>query len=178
MHNIDRLIYVAPEFYSELSVSDRHLVARLIGKIVHAREDHKPVNVMLLGPGRWGTTTPWLGVPINFSDISTVSVLCEIVAMREGLVPEVSLGTHLFGEMVEMDMLYVALFPEKEGNALNDNFFMSNRNRLTDLVPGSEKWADGVKVIDAADIAKGMTIKLNANTLNQKVVCYIEGASQ
>ena len=33
MHDIDRLIYVLPEFYSELSVSDRHLVARLIGPI-------------------------------------------------------------------------------------------------------------------------------------------------
>ncbi|MBT3201503.1 MAG: pyruvate, phosphate dikinase, partial [Phycisphaerales bacterium] len=84
MHDIDRFIYVTPAFYSELSVSDRHLVASLIGKIVHAKEETKPENVMLLGPGRWGTTTPWLGVPINFSDISTVSVLCEIVAMREG----------------------------------------------------------------------------------------------
>jgi pyruvate,water dikinase len=174
MLNVDRFIYVVPAFYSELSVSDRHLVARLISKIVHAEEDHKPENVMLLGPGRWGTTTPWLGVPINFSDISTVSVLCEIVAMREGLVPDVSLGTHLFGEMVEMDMLYIALFPEKDGNSLNEEFFSASRNRLTDLVPGSDKWADGVRVIDAADIGNGVTIKLNANTLDQKVVCYIE----
>jgi pyruvate, water dikinase len=175
MHDIDRLIYVLPEFYSELSVSDRHLVASLIGKIVHAKEDAKPENVMLLGPGRWGTTTPWLGVPIRFSDISTVSVLCEIVAMREGLVPEVSLGTHLFGEMVEMDMLYMALFPQEEGNTLNAEFFTSNPNRLCDLVPGSEKWADGVKVIDAASVRGGVEIKLNANTLNQKIVCYIDG---
>jgi len=175
MHNIDRLIYVAPEFYSELSVSDRHLMANMIGKIVHAKEETGPENIMLLGPGRWGTTTPWLGVPINFSDISTVSVLCEIVAMREGLVPEVSLGTHLFGEMVEMDMLYMALFPDKEGNALNEAFFASNPNRLCDLVPGSERWADGVKVIDAADVDGGATIKLNANTLTQKIVCYVDG---
>jgi pyruvate, water dikinase len=176
MLNVDRFIYVKPSFYSELSVSDRHLVARLIGKIVHAEEDSKPENVMLLGPGRWGTTTPWLGVPIRFSDISTVAVLCEIVAMREGLVPDVSLGTHLFGEMVEMDMLYVALFPEKEGNSLNDDFFANNKNRLCDLVPGSEKWANGVRVIDASDA--GVTIKLNANTLDQKVVCYKDNTAE
>jgi pyruvate,water dikinase len=96
------------------------------------------------------------------------------VAMREGLVPDVSLGTHLFGEMVEMDMLYVALFPEKDGNSLNEEFFSASRNRLTDLVPGSDKWSDGVRVIDAADIGNGVTIKLNANTIDQKVVCYIE----
>ena len=171
---LDRLIYVVPAVYSELSVSDRYHVARLIGKVVHAEEQQKPENIMLLGPGRWGTTTPWLGVPINFADISTVSVLCEIVAMREGLVPDVSLGTHLFGEMVEMDMLYVALFPEKDGNSLNDDFFTTARNRLTDLVPDADKWVDCVRVIDTADIDGGVTIKLNANTLDQKVVCYID----
>jgi pyruvate, water dikinase len=171
--NVDRLIYVVPAVYSELSVSDRYQVARLIGKLVHADEEQKPENIMLLGPGRWGTTTPWLGVPINFSDISTVSVLCEIVAMREGLVPEVSLGTHLFGEMVEMDMLYLALFPEKEGNWLDDDFFATARNRLTDLVPDADKWVEGVRVVDAADIDAD-AIKLNANTLDQKAVCYIE----
>ncbi|MCP4374611.1 MAG: pyruvate, phosphate dikinase [bacterium] len=170
---VDRLIYVVPAVYSELSVSDRYQVARLIGKLVHVKEQQKPENVMLLGPGRWGTTTPWLGVPINFSDISTVSVLCEIVAMREGLVPEVSLGTHLFGEMVEMDMLYLALFPEKEGNLLNDEFFATARNRLVDLVPDAGKWVEGVKVVDASDI-DAAAIKLNANTLAQKAVCYIE----
>ena len=171
---LDRLIYVVPAVYSELSVSDRYQAARLIGKLVHAEEVRKPENVMLLGPGRWGTTTPWLGVPINFADISGVSVLCEIVAMREGLVPDVSLGTHLFGEMVEMDMLYVALFPEKDGNSLNGDFFSTARNRLTDLVSDAGKWVEGVRVIDAADIGGGVTIKLNANTLDQKVVCYID----
>jgi len=169
---IDRFIYVAPEVYSELTVSERYQVARLIGRVVHAETEQ--INVMLLGPGRWGTTTPWLGVPINFADISTVSVLCEIVAMREGLVPDVSLGTHLFGEMVEMDMLYVALFPEKDGNVLNESFFADNTNRVTDLVPGSEKWVQCVRVVDAADAS----IKLNANTLNQKVVCYVEAEGQ
>jgi len=172
--NVDRLIYVEPAVYSELSLSDRHQVARLIGKLVHTAEERKPENVMLLGPGRWGTTTPWLGVPVNFSDISGVSVLCEIVAMREGLVPEVSLGTHLFGEMVEMNILYLALFPEKEGNLLNEHFFYTQRNRLTDLVPGAEKWIQGVRVIDAVDIDGGGIIKLNANTLDQKTVCYID----
>ncbi len=175
---VDRLIYVVPEVYSEMSVSDRYGVARLIGDLVHVREEPKPENVMLLGPGRWGTTTPWLGVPIHFSDISTVAVLCEIVAMREGLVPEVSLGTHLFGEMVEMDMLYLALFPEKEGNLLNDYFLATARNRLTDLLPGAQQWAACVRVINAADLAGGRTITLNANTLSQKAVCYIESPNR
>ena len=54
---------------------------------------------------------PMLGVPVSFSEIDTVAVLCEIVAMRENLVPDVSLGTHFFNDLVEMDMLYFAVDP-------------------------------------------------------------------
>ena len=70
-------------------------------------------TIMLLGPGRWGTSSPSLGIPVSFVDINRVSVLCEIVAMREDLVPDVSLGTHFLSELVEMDMLYLALFPKQ-----------------------------------------------------------------
>ncbi|MCK4600837.1 MAG: pyruvate, phosphate dikinase [Phycisphaerae bacterium] len=173
---IDRLIYVAPSAYGQLPISDRYRIARLIGQITHIEEANKSATTMLLGPGRWGTTTPSLGVPISFSDINTVSALCEIVAMREGLVPEVSLGTHLFSEMVELDILYLALFPSQEGNFLNSDFFEEAPNRLAELLPDAAKWADTVRIIDAADLDGGITVKLNANTIDQKVVCYLEHA--
>jgi len=129
---------------------------------------------MLLGPGRWGTSTPSLGVPIRFSQISSVSVLCEIVAMREGLVPEVSLGTHLFNEMVEMDMLYLALFPSRGGNFLNEDFFESSANRLSELLPGQEKWSKVVRVIDVRELGQEIVVRLHADTIEQRVICYFE----
>ncbi|MCY2930746.1 MAG: pyruvate, phosphate dikinase [Planctomycetota bacterium] len=172
---VGRLIYVVPEAYGELTISDRHNIARLIGRIAHACQGGpSPENTMLLGPGRWGTTTPSLGVPIRFSDISSVSILCEIVTMREGVVPEVSLGTHLFNEMVEMDMLYLALFPTSEGNSINSEVFNIRTDRLAALVPGAEKWNEVVRVIHPEDIGPDVHIRLNANTIDQEVVCYLE----
>ena len=53
-----------------------------------------PKTFLLLGPGRWGTSMPSLGVPVSFAEINTVSVLCESSLMHAGLVPDVSLGTH------------------------------------------------------------------------------------
>ena len=82
---------------------------------------------MLIGPGRWGTTTPSLGVPVSFAEIDTVSVLCEIVAMRDDLVPDVSLGTHFFNDLVEMDILYLALFPGRQGQLLEPRRSSSSR---------------------------------------------------
>ncbi len=172
--HLDRLIYVSPEAYGTLPVPERHRIARLIGQIVHLKEENKPQNVMLLGPGRWGTSSPSLGVPVRFSEISSVSALCEIVAMREGFVPEVSLGTHLFNEMVEMDMLYLALFAHKEGNILNEGFFAKGPNCLGELLPEASKWADVITVLDVPDLKDASSVILNANTLEQRVVCYLK----
>ena len=171
---VDRIIYVVPSEYSQLTMSDRYSVARLIGEISHIEEAMGAMTIMLLGPGRWGTTTPSLGVPIRFSEINTVSILCEIVTMREGLIPDVSLGTHLFSEMVEMDILYLALFPSKEGNFLNHEFFDKAPNKLTKLLPRAAKWAQTVRVINIADLKGHDVMKLNANAIEQRVVCYLD----
>jgi len=171
--DIDRLIYVVPSVYGQLPISDRYAVARLIGQVIHAEAAARGRSIMLLGPGRWGTTTPSLGVPVRFGDINGVSVLCEIVAMRDDLVPDVSLGTHFFNELVELDMLYLALFPTRQDNFLNREFFEQSPSRLTELVPDAARWSNVVRVIDVGCAHRG-AVKLHANTLTQKVVCYRE----
>ena len=170
---IDRFIYISPSLYSQLVMGERYQIAHLIGQIAHRNQVDVPKTVMLLGPGRWGTSTPSLGVPIRFSQISSVSVLCEIVAMREGVVPEVSLGTHIFNEMVEMNMVYLALFPSREGNFINEDFFESANNSLTELLPEQEKWAEVVRVIDACTLSP-KTVRLYADNVEQRVVCYLK----
>ncbi|MFP4105058.1 MAG: PEP/pyruvate-binding domain-containing protein [Phycisphaerae bacterium] len=171
--DIDRLIYVSPEHYGQLEVASRYNVARLIGKITAGSQRDGKQQIMLMGPGRWGTSTPTLGIPVRFAEISPVSVLCEIVAMRKDLVPDVSLGTHFLNELVENQMLYLAFFPNAEGNSLNEKFFAEAPNHLRDLLPDWREWDHMIKVIDAEDIGDGLNIHLNANTLKQHVVCYI-----
>jgi hypothetical protein len=129
---------------------------------------------MLLGPGRWGTTTPSLGVPVSFADISTVSVLCEIVAMRDDLVPDVSLGTHFLNDLIELDILYLALFPTRRDNRLDARFFEESPNRFAELVPEAAEWARAIRVIDVPAGPDGAVYRLNANTLKQRVVCYAD----
>jgi len=172
---IDRLVYVVPSVYGQLPIRDRYAIARLIGRLLHLSEPHPPAHVMLVGPGRWGTTTPSLGVPVSFAEIDTASVLCEIVAMRDDLIPDVSLGTHFFNDLVEMDMLYMALFPGRKDNYWNQAFFLDSPNRLADLLPGEAAWAEAVRVIDFPAASQGNALlKLNANALTQQVICYLE----
>jgi len=90
------------------------------------------------------------------------------------LVPKVSLGTHYFSDLVESDILYMALFPHQDGNLLNEAWFESARNVLTDLVDNPGQLADVVRVINTGDDL----VILSANTHEQSVVCYPDHATE
>ena len=134
---LDWLVFVVPQVYGQLAEKARYEAARLIGTICHHERLAEQRRIMLLGPGRWGTSTPALGVPVSFGEINTASVFCEIDSMHEGLVPDLSLGTHFFNEMVEMNILYMAYFGGRAGNHLDTGFLLGEPNRLGELVAGS-----------------------------------------
>jgi hypothetical protein len=172
---VDRVIYVVPSVYGRLPIANRYSVARLIGRLTHLREGGRsePKTVMLVGPGRWGTTTPSLGVPVSFAEIDTVSVLCEIVTMGDGVVPDVSLGSHFFNDLVEANTLYLALYPGRPGNSLAAEFFEGRENRIAELLPDGADWAEVVRVIDLPPGPSERALHVNANCLTQKVLCYV-----
>jgi hypothetical protein len=72
--------------------------------------------------------------------------------MHEFLTPDVSLGTHFFGELVEMNILYFALFPGREGNRLNLDAVMRAPNRLAELAPDAAALGDVLRVVRADDL--------------------------
>jgi len=164
-----------PAVYGTLPIRERHEVARLLGKINRALKLRGDAGLtMLIGPGRWGTSSPSLGIPVSFADINEVSVLCEIVAMREDLIPDVSLGTHFLNELVEMDMLYLALFPGQENSFLNERVFLDRLSILPELIPAAAKWDHAVRVVPAAALAgEGRHVSLIANAVKQEVDCFL-----
>ncbi len=172
--NIDRLIYVVPSVYSQLTLSQRYSVARTIGRLVHLEEAGPRKTLMLLAPGRWGTSMPWLGVPVSFAEISRAAVLAELAVMHEGLIPEVSLGTHFFNDLVEMDILYLAIVPGKTGHAFNEQFLRQGVNRLTELIPSAQELVRALWVMDAFPGNGSSSLFLNVDSMQQKGICYLE----
>jgi hypothetical protein len=163
----ERLVYVVPAHYGAMNQGARLDVARLIGRINQASAGR---SLVVLGPGRWGTRDPWLGLPVTFNEINRVAALCEIVAMNENLIPDVSLGTHFLNELIEADMLYFALFPGRPGNAIDEAFLLGQPNRLADILPGQESHAAAVRVIDMpAGVAQ-----LFADAETQRVAIQID----
>jgi len=129
---------------------------------------------MLLGPGRWGTTTPSLGVPIRFSEINKFVALGEIAYTQEGFVPELSFGSHFFQDIVELEMFYAAIFPEKGGVFFNAAYFDELENKLIKILPQSGALADVLKVFDFGVKENGgdMGLRLISDINTQRVLCY------
>ncbi|MFC1489676.1 PEP/pyruvate-binding domain-containing protein [Candidatus Latescibacterota bacterium] len=168
---IERIIYVVPSVYGLMPEKERYALAQMIGRITNLENDK---TIMLMGPGRWGTSMASLGVPVKFADINNVSIICELVEMNENLIPDVSLGTHFFNDIVETQMLYIAVFPHLKENIINRSFLEQTSNKLSELIPSESRWENAIKVIDTADLTDGGKIILNANTINQDAVCYME----
>ncbi|HYG67074.1 MAG TPA: hypothetical protein VD838_05420, partial [Anaeromyxobacteraceae bacterium] len=113
-----------------------------------------------------------LGVPVTFAEIQRVSALCEIMKLGN-VVPDVSLGSHFFNDLVEENMLYVALYPGYPGHALAEERLRAAPNRLAALVPDDARLADVIHVVDFAE-GNGGTLWLNANCVAQEVLCWVE----
>ncbi|MCR5837349.1 MAG: PEP/pyruvate-binding domain-containing protein [Lachnospiraceae bacterium] len=106
---LDLIVYVDPIKYYNMPYKMKDLVAKLVGKINWKYRDQEK-HMMLIVPGRVGTSSPELGVPTSFSDISTYEIICEVEESRVGYNPELSYGSHIFQDLVEAQILYTAIF--------------------------------------------------------------------
>jgi hypothetical protein len=168
---VDRILYVDPDAYTTLGTQDRHEVARVIGR-VNRLPGSAARRTFLLGPGRWGSTTVSLGVPVRFAEIQRVSAVCEILRMGN-VIPDVSLGSHFFNDLVEADMLYVALYPTRPGHRLDEQRLRAAPNRLGELLPDDARLAQVVRVVDFPLPGDARRPWLNADCVKQEVVCYL-----
>jgi len=167
--DIKRIVFVDPKQYEALPLQQKYDVARAIGALNKQITNRDDTGLLLLGPGRWGTTTPSLGVPVSFSEINNVAVLGELACEGTNLVPDLSFGTHFFQDLVETDIFYIAIFPSHKGFSFNEKWFHSQPNRLESLLPEKAKYADVIKVIDLADTPA----RIVGDIVSQQVMCFL-----
>ncbi|MDD5327203.1 MAG: PEP/pyruvate-binding domain-containing protein [Phycisphaerae bacterium] len=165
---IKRIIYVDPQAYVETPIAQRYSIARLVGKLNKQIISRETTPAILFGPGRWGTTTPSLGVPVSFSEISKIAVLVEVAYEGGNLMPELSFGTHFFQDLVETDIFYVALFPQKQDVVFSKDRLLKMPNLLADFLPEEQKYENVVKVYE---IESGQ-LQIISDIASQKIVCF------
>ena len=93
------IIYVCPESF------DRSFTRNIASEIeIFNRKLGKENPYLLIGPGRWGTADPWLGIPVNWKQISNARFIIELGT--KNLNPEPSFGSHFFQNVTSLRIGY------------------------------------------------------------------------
>lgn len=107
------IVYVKPEtFDASLTRQIAREIDRMNAEL--AREGRKYI---LAGPGRWGSSDPWLGIPVNWSAISAVGVIVE--ASLPGMNPDPSQGSHFFQNMTSLRIPYFTVSHSRPGHLMD-----------------------------------------------------------
>lgn len=160
---LDTVVSIDPTAYASLPISRRHEVARMIGRI-NERLRAQGRRSMLVVPGRCGTTTPSLGVPVRFSEISGFLCICEREHEASGMVPELSFGSHFFQDLVESRIFYAALMQRTE---LNEAVLRQRKSSLAQWVPDAEEWDALIQVS-----CFSTPLHLAASPKEQRAICW------
>jgi len=101
--DITDLVYVDPSSFSKMKTRD---MAAQIDKLNQelVKESRKYI---LIGPGRWGTRDPYIGIPVNWSQISNAKVIVE--TSLEEFPLDASLGSHFFHNVTSMNVGYFSI---------------------------------------------------------------------
>jgi hypothetical protein len=75
-------------------------------------QDNK--SYVLIGPGRWGSSDPWLGVPVVFSSINAARVIVETPMPH--MVVDPSQGSHFFHNMTSFKISYLTVRKDDKNN--------------------------------------------------------------
>ncbi|WP_026657611.1 PEP/pyruvate-binding domain-containing protein [Butyrivibrio sp. AC2005] len=143
---IDLIVYVDPKAYYNMPYSEKPAIAKIIGSVNWSFRD-KGRHMMLIVPGRIGTSSPELGVPTAFSDISEFEVVCEVEEKDAGYNPELSYGSHIFQDLVEADILYTAIFTNEKTKIFSPKKLNSYKN-IVDEFSSDKDYSDIINVYD------------------------------
>jgi len=101
--DITDLVYVDPESFDHMKTKEiASQIEQFNQKLV--KEDRKYI---LIGPGRWGTRDPFIGIPVNWSQISNAKVIVE--TSLEDFPLDASLGSHFFHNVTSMNVGYFSI---------------------------------------------------------------------
>jgi DNA-binding NarL/FixJ family response regulator len=100
---ITDIVLVKP---TDFNAKDTQKIAREISRLnAILKKEKRPY--LLIGPGRWGSADPWLGIPVRWEDISGVGAIIEL--RNEQLSVENSQGSHFFHNITSMGIKYLTV---------------------------------------------------------------------
>ena len=121
INDINDIVYIKTDVFK---ASNNPVIAREIEQInaAFAKDDR---NYILVGPGRWGSSDPWLGIPVKWTHISQARLIVE--SGLENYRIEPSQGTHFFQNLTSFGVGYFTVNPFLENDGFFDEEFLNSK---------------------------------------------------
>lgn len=103
LEDIYDIVYVNPQKFDKSKTRE---MAEEIEKINKKMIKEKR-NYVLIGPGRWGTRDRWIGIPVNWAQISNAKVIVE--TSLKGFPLDASFGSHFFHNLTTLNVAYFSI---------------------------------------------------------------------
>ena len=161
-------VYIHDENYACLNPVDQKRIARVVGKINAILSGEK---FLLIGPGRWGSVNPELGIPVSYGDIYNTCALIEVVSKDTAIEP--SYGTHFFQDLIEAKILILALSRDDPEAEFKQSFFLKSKNLLQDLLPDDAQWNEVIRIIDIPTQTKSMVANIISEGESGLAIAYL-----
>jgi len=114
------LVYIKPESFNPAKNND----VTVIIENLNSSFVKQGIGYVLVGPGRWGSTDPWLGIPVKWAQISAARIIIESGLKNYRIDP--SQGTHFFQNLTSFGVGYFTVNPY-----INEGYYDVNYlNRL------------------------------------------------
>jgi len=164
--DIEYVVYVDPRAYNQITRHEEKMeIGRVVSDINRLLEGKR---YALFGPGRWGSNDINLGVRVGYEDINNTLTLGEIAFEADGSTPEVSYGTHFFNDLVEADIIPIAIYPGQQGTHIDEGFLLKAANQLPATLPDHTQHASVVHLIHVPASTNGQLLHIHQDGKNQE----------
>ncbi|MDY0076054.1 MAG: PEP/pyruvate-binding domain-containing protein [Bacteroidales bacterium] len=158
-------VYVKPGAFNPAKT---RIIAEIISKL-NSRFLKEGKNYILVGPGRWGSSDPWLGIPVKWPQISAARVIIESGLENYRIDP--SQGTHFFQNLTSFGVGYFTINPFINEGSYDLRFLDAKEAFYEDEFVRHIRFEEDMEVVIDARKNKGMILKPGRNIpfLNKKI---------
>jgi hypothetical protein len=169
---IEFVLFVTPEGYFSLPNQAARTTLNLAISRLNAALAGS--TFICIGPGRWGTSTPDLGISVGYGDIYHSRALVELTGTGIGPEPDPSFGTHFFQDLLESNIYPLAIYLDDADASFNRDFFYHTPNHLSNIFPGEENFPACLRLIKVDTFRPDHHLELIMDDEQGKVVAFLE----
>lgn len=159
----------AKDYFSLKTEKARYALERAIGRLNAAL---KKETFICIGPGRWGTSNPDLGIHIDYADIFNTSALVEVAGSLQGVSTEPSLGTHFFQDLMEGQIYPLGIRLGQD--QIEQDRLDRAPNQLLEWIDAEPEIARVLRLSKAREMEPDGTLTLAMDDRSGKALCYFK----